>query len=115
METLTFYLENAYLSTSEYIDAAEVLAMASPFSLIIANIKMGYFENLALGSTQLNPSLWLSYIDGAFIHWSHQIDMKVLQHHLNSINPLILFTIETEKRQVFNIPGCNISSHAIWF
>ena len=41
--------------------------MVSPLSPVLANIYMKYFEEMALGSTSLKPSMWLRYVDDTFI------------------------------------------------
>ena len=46
---------------------------------------MKYFEEMALGSTSLKQSMWLSYVDDTLIFWPHQKDVKKLHGHVNSI------------------------------
>ena len=46
--------------------------MGSPLSPVLANIYMEYFEEIALGSPSLKPSIWLRYVDDTFILWPHQ-------------------------------------------
>ena len=46
---------------------SKLLAMGSPLSPVLANIYMEYFEEMALGSTSLKPSMWLRYVDDTFI------------------------------------------------
>ena len=58
MEMLTFCLETTYLGMgSDIYRQEEGLPMGSPLSPLLANIYMEYFEEMALGSTSLNPSL----------------------------------------------------------
>ena len=45
---------------------------------------LGYFEEMALGSTSLKPSLWLRYIDDTFIFWLHQEGVQTVLDHVNS-------------------------------
>ena len=71
--------------------------MGSPLSPVLADIYMEYFEEMALGSTSLKPSMWLRYIDDTFILWPHQEDVKILLDHANSIRPSIQFTMEKEQ------------------
>ena len=75
----------------------EALAMGSPLSPVMANIYMEYFEDMALDSASLRPTMWLRYVDDTFIHWPHQEDVQVLLDHVNTIRPSIQFTMEKEK------------------
>ena len=67
---------------------------------------MEYFEEMALGSTSLKPSMWLRYVDGTFILWSHQEDVQTLLDHVNSIQPSIQFTMEKEQDK--KLPFLNV-------
>ena len=61
MEMLTFCVETTYFGMGSNIYRQEEgLAMGSPLSLVLANIYMEYFEEMALGSTSLKPSIRLS-------------------------------------------------------
>ena len=71
--------------------------MGTPLSPVLANIYMEYFEEMALGSTSLKPSMWLRYVDDTFILWPHQEDVQILLDHVNSIRPSIQFTIEKQQ------------------
>ena len=71
--------------------------MGSPLSTVLANIYMEYFEEMALGSTSLKSSMWLRYVDDAFILWPHQEDVQILLDHVNSIRPSVQFTMEKEQ------------------
>ncbi len=59
--------------------------MRSPFSPVLANIFMQYFEEL-LNSFPLKPKLWIRYMHGIFIIWSHRIHN--LNNYLNHNNQL---------------------------
>ena len=59
--------------------------MGSPLSPVLTNMYMKYFEEMALGSKSIKPSLWLRYIDDLFILWPHQEDVQILLDHVNSI------------------------------
>ena len=95
---LTFCVETTYFGMgSDIYREEEGLAMGSPLSLVLANIYMEYFEEMALGSTSLKPSMWLRYIDDTFILWPHQEDVQTLLDHMNSIRPSIQSTKEKEQ------------------
>ena len=58
---------------------------------------MEFFEEMALGSTSLMPSMSLRYVDDTFILWPHQEDVQILLDHVNSIRPSLQFTMEKEQ------------------
>ena len=60
------------VSTGDIYRQEEGLAMDSPQSPVLANIHMEYFEEMALGSKSLKPSMWLRYVDDTFILCPHQ-------------------------------------------
>ena len=79
---------------------SEGAAMGSPLSPIIANLYMEYFESLALESSQLQPKLWLRYVDDTFVVWQHGKDsLDSFLDHLNGIRESIKFTMEIESSQ----------------
>ena len=102
MEMLTFCEETTYFGMASDIYQEEWLAMGSPWSPVLANIYVEYFEEMALGSTSLKPSMWLRYVDDTFILWPHQEDVQTLLDHVNSIRPSVQFTME--KEQVNKLP-----------
>ena len=70
MEMLTFSVETTYFGMgSDIYRQEEGLAMGSPLSPTLSNIYMEYFEEMALGSTSLKPSMWLRYVHDTFILW----------------------------------------------
>ena len=75
----------------------EGLAIGSLLLPVLVNIYMEYFEEMALASTSLKPSMWLRYIDDTFILRPHQEDVQILQDPVNSIWPSVLFTMEKEQ------------------
>ena len=104
---LTFCVETTYFGMgSDIYWQEEGLAMGLPLSSVLANLYMEYFEEMALGSTSLKPSMWLRYVDDTFILWPHQEDVQILLEHVNSIWPSIQFT--TEKEQDNKLPFLNV-------
>ena len=94
MEMLTFCVETTYFGMGSNIyRQEEELDMGSPLSPVLANIYMKYFEEMALGSTSLKPSMWLRYVDDTFILWPQQEDLQTLLDHVNSIRSSLQFTI----------------------
>ena len=79
MEMLTFCVETTYFAMgSDKYRQEEGLVMGSPLSPFLANIYMEYFEEIALGSTSLKPSMWLRYVDDIFILWPHREYVQIL-------------------------------------
>ena len=68
--------------------------MGSPVSLVIANIYMEYFEELALGSECPIPTPWWKrYVDDVIcITKKDQVD--ILFYHINNMEEHINFTVE---------------------
>ena len=103
MEMLTFCVETTYFKMGSNIYQEEGLAMGSPLSPVLAIIYIDYFEEMALGSTSLKPSMWLRYVDDTFILWPHQI----LLDHVNSIRP----SISVYRKPTFTRQDLNFNSH----
>ena len=98
MEMLTFCVGTTYFGTgSDIYRQEEGLAMGSPLSPVLATIYIEHFEEIALGSTSLKPSMLLRYEDDIFVLRSHQEHVKKLLDHVNSIRPYIQFTMEKEQ------------------
>ena len=98
MEMLNFCVETTYFGKgSDIYRQEEGLAMRLLLSPVVTNIYMEYFEEMALGSTSLKPSMWLKYIDDIFILRPHQEDVQTLLDHLNSIWKSIQFTMEKDQ------------------
>ena len=65
MELLGFHLHNTYFSfQNKFYEQVEGVAMGSPFSPIVANLYMEYFEGKALKSAANTPGygigLWMT-------------------------------------------------------
>ena len=68
--------------------------MGSPCSLVVANIYMEYFEELALGPELPIPiKEWKMYVDDV-ISIIPKGKRETLLRYLNSIDPHIKFTVE---------------------
>ena len=68
------------------------VAMGSPVSPVVANLCMEVIEDSALINSMVPPKVWKRYVDDSFVI----IKRDAIPHTLNSIDPKISFTIETE-------------------
>ena len=92
INTTTFQLNDSYYQQKDG------MAMGSPLSPVMANIYMEHFEEQALNSVPLKPSLWLWYVHDTFVLWQHQEDVMSLLAHLNdNVELAIQFTMERER------------------
>ena len=69
--------------------------MGSPVSAVIANLYMETFEEQAIESAPSKPKIWKCYVDDTFTILDRDRVDSFLQH-LNSQQPTIRFTMETE-------------------
>ena len=69
--------------------------MGSPVSAVIANLYMETFEEEAIESAPSKPKIWKRYVDDTFTILDRDRVDSFLQH-LNSQQPTIRFTMETE-------------------
>jgi len=66
-------------------------------SPVISNIFMEYFETLALGTMEQNPSLWLRYFVDTFVIWPQDLNrLQDFCNHINGTRPTFKFTMEIE-------------------
>ena len=83
--------------SSDIYRQEEGVAMGSPLLLVLTNVQMEYFEEMASGCISLKSSLWLRYIDGTFILWPYQEDVRTLLDLTNLIRPSIQSRIGKEQ------------------
>lgn len=91
-------ISNTYFSFEDQIyKQIQGAPMGSPLSPVLANIYMEEFEQKALATSTLKPSLWLRYIDDIFVIWPHgQSNLNTFLTHMNNQHENIKFTIEIE-------------------
>ena len=107
--------DNRQLSTSllpEYNgsihEQQESAAMGSPVSAVIANLYMEAFEEQAIESAPYKPKIWKRYVDDTFTILDRGNVDRFL-HHLNSQQPTIRFTMETEKESKIAFLDASVS------
>ncbi|XP_046397729.1 uncharacterized protein LOC124164448 [Ischnura elegans] len=72
--------------------------MGSPLSPVIADIYMERFDQMAIGSYDKKPKLWLRYVDDTFVICPHgPEELQSFLKHVHSQHPAIQFTMEMEK------------------
>ena len=87
-----------FIYAGEFYKQTDGAPMGSPLSSVIANLFMEQFEEQALGSATLKPSLWLRHVDDTFVIWPHGEDaLNTFFNHLNMLHPTIKFTMEIEE------------------
>ena len=70
-------------------------AMGSPVSVTVANLVMEDVEQRALTSCTIQPPFWKQCVDDTFTALPQE-QIQLFHDNLNSIEPTIQFTIETE-------------------
>jgi hypothetical protein len=98
MELLEVCLKTTYFQVDDKLfQQKDGMATGNALSLVVSNIYMEHFEELALKTAPHRPSLWLRYVDDTFVIWPHSPDRsQEFFYHTNSIRPTIQFTMETE-------------------
>jgi len=77
--------------------------MGSPVSAVIANLYREVFDDQAIESAPYKPNIWKGYVDDTFAILDRSNGDSFL-HHLNSQQPTIRFTMETEKDIMIAFP-----------
>ena len=88
----------------KFYEQSDGATMGSPLSPVIANIYMEHLEETTLRTAPLQPTLWLEYVDDAFVIWPHgHKELQYFHEHINQQYLNIQFTMEEEKdgKQVF--------------
>ena len=95
MSLLKLVLENCVFSfQGKFYKQLHRVAMGSPYSSVVANIYMEYFENLALDPEVPIPiKEWKRYVDDVF-SIIPKGKRDILLNYLNSIDPHVKFTVE---------------------
>ena len=66
-----------------------------------ANTFMGWFEAKFVYTYELQPLMWVSFIDDIFLIWQHGHDsLKLFEDHLNNCLDSIKFETETSTEEV---------------
>ena len=95
-DLLDFVLRSTYFHYNGSIyEQREGAAMGSPVSAVIANLYMETFEEQAIESAPSKPKIWKRYVDDTFTILDRDRVDSFLKH-LNSQQPTIRFTMETE-------------------
>jgi len=95
-DILDFVLRSIYFQHNGSIyGQQDGTAMGSPVFAVIANLYMEAFEEQAIESAPYKPKIWKRYVDDGFTILDRG-NVGSFLHHLNSQQPTIRFTMETE-------------------
>ena len=93
---LEFVLSNNYFVYNDCIyKQIHGYAMGSPVSPVAVNLCMEVVQDSALSISTVPPKIWKRYVDGSFVI-TKKDSVSAFHDVLNSIDPKISFTIETE-------------------
>nr|XP_054763065.1 uncharacterized protein LOC129269578 [Lytechinus pictus] len=98
-ELLEFVLRSTYfLYRGSFYEQTEGATMGSPVSAVVANLYMEGFEQNALPKcpSTCHPRVWKRYVDDTFIIVNRS-ETDSLLSYMNSQQPSIQFTLETEQ------------------
>ena len=82
--------------------------MGSPVSAVIANLYVEPFEEQAIDSAPYKPKIWKRYVNDTFTILDRG-NVDSFLHHLNSQQPTIHFTMETEKESKITFLDTSVS------
>nr|XP_053627747.1 uncharacterized protein LOC128685277 [Cherax quadricarinatus] len=92
---------NSFSFQGKYYSQTFGVAMGSPLSPVLANLYMENFKTVLLPTLDVQPSLWLRYVDDIFALWPH--DSSLFQPFLEALNdlaPSIKFKAEWESNSL---------------
>lgn len=92
---------NTFKFKNQHYHQVQGTAMGTKMAPSYANIFMGVLEQKMLQTTDLQPSIWLRYIDDIFAIYRASED-EVHEHinHLNEFHPTIKFTSEISRYSI---------------
>ena len=93
---LRICLQATYLTfRGRYFEQIFGTAMASPVSVVVANLVMEDVEKRALENFSDRPKIWLRYVDDTFVIIEQEFLEKIFEH-INKLEPSIKLTQELE-------------------
>jgi hypothetical protein len=98
MELLDICLTTMYFQFGDiFYQQKEGMAMGNSLTLVISNIFMEHFQEIALDTADHKPTKWRRYIDDTFVVWPHgPAKLQQFLRHVNSVRPTIKFTTEVQ-------------------
>ena len=89
-------------------------AMGSPVSPVVANLCMEAIEESPISSTRVPPKIWKRYVDDSFVTLKKDC-VSEFHDKLNSIDPMISFTMEKENNQQISFLDSLVSRNNSFF
>ena len=97
LELLDLCLTSGYfLFNQKFYLQIDGVAMGSPVAPVIADIWMQHFEEKAINTSPVKPTIWKRYVDDTFCILKSN-EVETFLNHLNSVHQKIQFTMEMEK------------------
>ncbi len=97
---LVLRCNNFKFNNSHYLQMQGV-AMGTRAAPTVANLVVGEFEVKWVYIYDLQPILWVRYIDNIFHIWAHGVtSLKRFIHHHNSVYPTLKFTALWSEHQI---------------
>ena len=93
--------ETHFLFKGKFYDQIDGVAMGSPLAPVLANLFMGHYEKECLSNYDgVLPSYYTRYVDDIYSVFNSHDEAKRSFSYLNSRQPNVKFTMETEVNQV---------------
>ena len=90
-----------FLFNGKAFDEMDGVAMGSPLAPVLANLFLGYHENMWLKNYQnLSVPFYRRYVDGTFCVFNTENEAKLFFNFVNSQHPSIKFTMEKETNEI---------------
>ncbi|GJQ88825.1 hypothetical protein Trydic_g14814 [Trypoxylus dichotomus] len=94
---------NYFVWDGSFYEQTDGVAMGRPLSLVVANLFMERFKNLAIETAVDKPTVWWKYVDDTLVVWPHGRDkLDRFLKHLNGARSNIQFIMQVEYNGVLH-------------
>ena len=105
MLDMVLHMNNFDFAGRHYLQVGGT-AMGTKVAPSFANTFMGWFEAKFVYTYELQPLMWVRFIDDIFLIWQHgQETLKLFEDHLNQSLDSIKFEAETSMDEVHFLDG----------